>query len=194
MVVKAGQYVTFGSDKKYGRVVSVDNSAGTAVVNDGVTDTSGVQQSTIEESTMARIAVKAKPNFREVVENVVAMSIYNPLVAGKGITSPENISFALADAVHEFLLKGVSASFFEMLDATTLDADIDSWFKGSDFTDAFRKIIFVFALTQLSQKLIYKKPMGHAMMHNLLGGYASLVVSNWADRMYFSSEATYSYP
>ena len=193
---KVNDYVTYGDDKKYGKVRTVDAGGGTVVVVDTAGKDQSVSIDTVKLSRMARIVVKAAPNFREVVENVAFMSAYNPLIAGKGILSNENVSFLIAEIIHEFVLKGIFASFIDMLGDTTLTSaeDKEAWFQTADFTDAARKIPFVFGLTQLTQKFLFKKPLNHAIMHNLLGGFSSMVVSNVADRMYYSEEDKYSYP
>ena len=123
-------------------------------------------------------------------------SAYNPLVAGRSVTGPENVSFAIAEVVHEFLLKAVTSNFADMLLPPTLTSSEvkEAWLQSADFTEPLRKIPFVFGLQQLVQKFLFKKPLNHGIMHNLLGGYASMVVSNAADRMYYSGETKYQYP
>jgi hypothetical protein len=50
-------------------------------------------------------------------------------------------------------------------------------------------------LTQLTQKFLYKKPLSHGAFHNILGGYASMGVTNVADRMFSAEKGKkYAYP
>ena len=65
----------------------------------------------------------------------------------------------------------------------------------TDFTDPLRKLPFVFALQQLTQKLFFKKPLSYGAFHNLIGGYASMGVTNVADRMFRAEkDKKYAYP
>ena len=194
---KVNDYVTFGVENQYGKIKGIDVTSATAtIVDSSAKEHKGIALGTIKLSRMARISIKAGPNLREVVENVVLMSAYNPLVGGRAIMGAENMSFLVAEIIHEFLTKGLAASFMDMLDSTTLSSadDKEAYFQTADFTDAARKIPFVFALTQLTQKFLFKKPLGHGMLHNLLGGYSAMVVSNFGDRMYYSDEPKYDYP
>ena len=201
-MLKKGAFVTFGDkkDKKYGRITAVDESAKTYDIRDADdTIVSGVAEAEVKASYAARVSMRSGSNFREVAENVVAMSIYNPLIAGRSVTGPENISFAIADTVHEFLLKPATSGWAEFLSETVLkEEDAEKGFATSDFTDPFRKLPFVAVLQQLTQKMIFKKQFSHGIMHNLIGGYVSMAVSNFADRMFQGVDEkrdnTYRYP
>ena len=100
-----------------------------------------------------------------------------------------------AEIVHEYLLKGYASSWLDMLAQPVIETEADSFMQSSDFTDPLRKLPFVFVLQQLAQKLLYKKPFSFGAMHNLLGGYTALTVSNVGDRMFFAEkDKPYRYP
>ena len=179
---RVNDYVTFGDKEEYGVVKLVEKTQVTVVDKNGNEQT--VAAGLVKPSTFARITIKAMPNIKELAENVAFMSAYNGAIAGRRIMGPENVSFLVAELIHEFLLKGTLASYFDFLAETHLNEDANSFFQMSDFTDPLRKLPFVFALTQLAQKFLYKKPLSHGAFHNILGGYSSMGMSNVADRMF----------
>ena len=193
---KIDDFVIFseGGKKIYGRVKSV---SGDKYV---ITDSSGkehsaIPQSDVEVSAMARMRMNAAPNTAELAENVAAMSLYNKFIAGRNFMGAENVSFLVAEIVHEYFLKGYVSGWFDMLKAPSLEKDQDSFIQSDDFTDPLRKLPFLFVLQQLTQKLFYKKNFSHGAMHNLLGGYSALAVSNVADRMITADKTKkYRYP
>ena len=194
MAIKVNDYVVFGDKKSYGKVKAISGQTVTIVDSSGNDQTA--QLNTVEQSSMARIVIKAMPNMREAAENVIAMSAYNSFVGKRSLTSVENTSFLIASLVHEFFLKGFAASYFDILGDVTLDKkeDREAFFQSADFTEPVKRLPFIFGLTQLVQKLVFKKPLNHGAMHNLLGGYASMAVTNFADRKFFQGEDVYSYP
>ena len=180
---KIDDFVTFkeGGKSYYGRVKSVSGEDYTVVDIDG--KEKSVKAADLEVSTMARMRMNAAPNTIEMLENVAAMSLYNKMIAGRNFTGPEQVSFLVAELVHEYILKGYVSGWFDMLKAPSLETDQDSFIQSDDFTDPLRKLPFLFVLQQLTQKIFYKKNFSHGAMHNLLGGYSALTVSNVADRL-----------
>jgi hypothetical protein len=142
--------------------------------------------------------IRAMPNFREVAENAVASSVYHPLVMKNSIFGAENMSFVLANATHEFLLKGFAESILDMLKPSSLTGeDSSAFFQMADITDGLRKLPFVVALQSVYQKLLFKKPWNHQVMSNIFGGFGILYVSNVGDRMWYADEGktpAYTYP
>ena len=190
----------------YGQINSFTGSSGseTYVIQDYESDEGTTVSGTIsakftglKHSQWARMKMRAKPNFRELAENVAFSSVYHPLIAKNQLFGPENVSFLIADALHEYVTKGLSEQMLDMLKPTALTKDSDAFFLMSDITDAMRKIPFVVILQQTVQKLMYKKQWGHQFLSNFLGGASVLYVSNVSDRMFMADSAknpAYRYP
>ena len=193
---RVDDYVSFGDDHKYGRVTALDNDKNTATLIDADGKTQTEAYGKIQQSVAARLRMKAQPNAIEMAENVVFMTLYNKAVAGRSVTSAENVSFLIAEILHEFLLKGTLSNWFDFMKEPVLEKDADSFFQTSDFVqDPARRLPVIFVLQQLIQKLMYKKQFSHGAMHNLLGGWAALSVSNVADRMFNAEKGKkYRYP
>ncbi len=182
-----------GKEEKYGRVTKMEGGTATITAVDGTSHS--IAEANVSASTMANLRMNAQPNTIEIVENTVAMSLYNKFVAGRTFMGPENVSFLVAEILHEYLLKGYVSSWADMLAAPTIKKDADSFMQSDDFTDPLRKLPFVFVIQQILQKMIYKKPFSFGAMHNLLGGYSALAVSNVGDRLFFSEkDKEYRYP
>ena len=151
----------------------------------------------IANSAMARMSIRAMANVRELAENTILFSMYSSFWQKNSAMGAENVSFFLAELVHEFLTKGFSERFMSFLEPTYIDKDADSWLKGSDFSDSARKIPFVFGFQQLFQRILFKKSWSHQVMSNLLGGYSSLTLTNIVDRMAMADtkkSPQYKYP
>ena len=194
-MVAVGDYVLFKENKeeKYGRVTKVEGGNMTITGADEKPHT--IAEADVSGSTMARLSMNAGPNSLEIVENSVAMAIYNKFIAGRTFMGPENVSFLVAEILHEYLLKGYVATWADMLVAPSIKTDASGFMQSDDFTDPLRKLPFVFALQQIFQNLFYKKPLSFGAMHNLLGGYSALAVSNVADRMFTNEKGKeYRYP
>ena len=192
---KIGDFVTFTESGKsfYGRVKSVSGEDYTVVDIDG--KEKSVKAADLEVSTMARMRMNASPNTIEMLENVTAMALYNKMIAGRNLMGPEQVSFLVAEIVHEYILKGYVSGWFDMLKAPSLKKDQDSFIQSDDFTDPLRKLPFLFVLQQLTQKLLYKKNFSHGVFHNIMGGYSALAVSNVADRLITADKTKkYRYP
>lgn len=123
-----------GDDKetKYGQILSVTGAGSEQVEiqqidkedKDAKTAASGLTK--LRRSAWARMKMRAKPNFRELAENVAVASLYHPFIMKNSLFGAENISFLLADATHEFLIKGFAEQMMDMLKATSLEKDSDS--------------------------------------------------------------------
>ena len=193
---QVNDYVIFGEQKAYGVVQSVNtNKSEATIVGADGKQVSGVAFKEIEKSAGARMSIKAMGNGVEILENTALMALYNGVIAGRSVMGAENVSFLSAELVHEFGLKGMLANWFDMLSEPIIDKDATAIFKGTDFTDPLRKLPFVFAIQQLTQKFLYKKPLNHSAMHNLLGGYSAMTITNAADRMFRADkDKKYAYP
>ena len=217
---KAGDYIVFitndpegawNKDKphsaKYGKYVSYTDSAGLKYY--GVDDPDTIKtvakanlkdggSTSIKKSSWARMRMKAGPNFREAAENVVAFGAYQALVRNHALMGPEAVSFAISELLYELGIKGfVSDAMPSFLGPTDLKKDADSFFNMSDFTEPARRIVPIWALTQIVQKYMFKKHWGHEAISNLIGGYGSCAVSNIVDRMMYadtSKSPQYHYP
>ena len=181
---KKNDYVTYNAAGDYGVIKSVDGSAKTAVVKDkhGAEQTD-IAFADITQSAMARMTLKAGPNVIELLENIAGVTLYNVLMK-RGYAGPENLSFALSDALYEFLLKPFVADWIDMSRSPVLEENQDAFIQTSDFTEPIRKLPQLVVLQQILQKVIWKKNFGHGIMHNIAGGYAGLTVTNIADRMF----------
>jgi hypothetical protein len=202
---KKRDYVSWKKDDKvrYGQVVSVADKTITVLASDPAEgEKGGITQAQasfkdIGYSTMARMSMRAMANVRELAENVVVFSMYSSFWKKNSAAGAENMSFLLAELVHEFLTKGFSERFMSFLEPTYLDTEADSWIKGSDFSDSARKLPFVFGFQQIFQKMLFRKPWSHQAMSNLLGGYSALTLTNIADRMAVADKEKspqYKYP
>ena len=201
---KKGDYVSWKSSAAddaetfYGQVTAVAKNKDVTIKKaDEETAESPAQQSNfhkLAKSAWARMKIRAKPNFRELAENVAFASAYHPLIMKNSIMGAENISFLLADATHEFLLKGFAEQIMDMLKPTSLTKDGDAFFQMADISDSLRKVPFVVGLQQVFQRILYKKGWGHQIVSNLLGGTGVLYASNVADRMFYSEDGKYTYP
>ena len=103
----------------------------------------------------------------------------------------------IADAIHEFVTKGFAEQIMDVFGPTSLEKDGDAFLQMSDVTDAGRKLPFLFALQQLTQKFLFKKTFGHQAMSNLFGNAGILYLSNVADRMFYADAdktPNYTYP
>ena len=210
MVYKAkkGDYVSWeegsGDDKeiKYGKIVATSGSnVHMKYDEEGKKDDPTVNVSNfpkLAKSVYARMKMRAKPNFREVAENIVVASVYHPFVMRNTLFGAENMSFALADFVHEFVIKGFAEQAMDALAPTSLKGDEGSAIiQTADFSDALRKLPFVVGLQHIFQRIMFKKPWNHQVMSNILGGFGILAVPNMGDRMWYNDESvdpTYTYP
>lgn len=204
MVFKAvvGQYVSFteGGKTKYGRVISTSDDGANVVIKryDGGSDLSGAVSGIekLQSSNLARMAMRLQPNFWELVENTAFSSALHPIM-GNHVFGAENLSFVLADFVHEFLLKGFVEQMIDALGPSTLSgADSNAWFAGADFTDMLRKYPFIVGLQQTFQRFLFRKKWGHQIVSNLCSDAGVLLVSNYADRMFRADPkgVGYTYP
>ena len=217
---KVGDYIVFitndpegvwDADKphsaKYGKFVSYDSTSGLKYYAVDDLDTIKTiaknhlkekDASSIKKSSWARMRMKAGPNFREAAENVVAFGAYQALVRNHALMGPEAVSFAISELVYELGLKGfVSDAMPSFLGPTELTKDADSFFSMSDFTEPARRIVPIWALTQIIQKYMFRKHWGHEAISNLIGGYGACAVSNIVDRMMYadtSKTPQYHYP
>lgn len=203
---KVGHYVSWeDSDKelRYGKVVSdKDGKIKVTPLNPTDKEKDGIEQaasafSKLAQSTWSEISFQAMPNLWEVVENSIVSTGYRMLVNKQRAMSAENASFMIADLLHEYLSKPFSNTWAEMLGPTSLNKDADSIFRMSDITDSLRKLPFVCVYQQLIQMFLYKKPLSHALMRNVIENTGILSVSNFADRMFFKDTTKtpqYSYP
>ena len=180
---QVNDYVTWNTAGDYGVVKSVDPDSSTATVvdKDGA-DQSDIAYADMKPSAMARMTLKAGPNVIELLENIAGVTLYNVLMK-RGYAGPENLSFALSDAIYEFLAKPFVADWFDMARSPVLDSDQTAFFQSSDFTEPIRKLPQLVIIQQILQKMVWKKPFAHGIMHNIIAGYSGLAATNIADRM-----------
>ena len=214
-VPKSGDYIVFSflddpskadeKETKYGRFVKFD--ANKLVYRDSddpkkdVTIAAGkFVPTSVKKSLWAKMQMQAKPNAREALENSALFMAYSSIFMKNDFLGAENVSFLVAEGIHEFLLKGMLAGLADMLGPTELKKDAGEFFKSEDFTEPARRIGFVLALQQISQRMLFKKSWGHQVVSNLLGGYSCMALTNVVDRMWNvdddakTPDVPYAYP
>ena len=149
----------------------------------------------VKKSSWAKMRMQAGPNFREAAENIALFGAYQGLIRKKQVMGAETVSFAIAEGAYELILKDfISQMMPSLLGPTKLDKNADAFFAMSDFSEPARRIIPLWALTQIVQRFMYKKQWGHEAISNLIGGYGALALSNIGDRMFMQDNGKYSYP
>ena len=195
---KKGDYVSWeesgsdGKETRYGTVKELTASSASPPVkstkvtpynpkeggseDDGITkpDTDWVTAK-LKKSNWARMKVRSKANIYELGENVIVASAYHAFIQKNRLFGPENVSFMIADATHEFLIKGFAESMMDILAPTSLTKDGDALFQTADLSDMARKLPFVFGLQQAIQHFLFRKPFNHQVMSNLFGDAGILV-------------------
>jgi len=148
----------------------------------------------VKKSAWARMRFNAAPNFREAAENSALFIAYSSVLQKNQFMGPENLSFLVASGVHEFVLKGFASGIADMLGPTSITTDADAMFRMEDFSEPIRRAPFIWAIQQATQKFLFKKQFSHQAVSNLLGGYASMALTNIGDRMYYADSGKYTYP
>ena len=148
----------------------------------------------VKKSAWARMRFNAAPNFREAAENTALFGAYSTLIKRNQIAGAENLSFAIASGVHEFVLKGFVAQMADMLGPTVIKTEADAMFRMEDFSEPIRRAPFIWAIQQGVQKFLFNKQYSHQAVSNLLGGYASMALTNIGDRMWYADAGKYEYP
>ena len=144
----------------------------------------------LDSSTWAKVKMTSLPNLWEVGENVVVASMYHAFIKKNKLLGPENMSFLIADLVHEFITKNLAQKLAAVFDSYSLDAKTSGdFFVMTDVYDSLQKVPFVTVLQQAVQNLVFKKPFNHQLLSNILGNAGTFYVSNVGDRMMFSDVA-----
>ena len=214
--IKAGDYITFvindpplstyDADKphetKYGQVISITSTLlkyhpSDDIDSEATADIAKMDKKLagIKVSGWAKIRMQSGPNFREAAENVAFFAAYQGFIRKKQVMGAEVVSFGLSELAYELMLKSIVSGMMPgLLGPTKLTKDADSYFQMSDFTEPSRRIVPIWALQQVIQKYMYRKPWGADAIPNLIGGYGAMALSNIADRMYFQEDGKYKYP
>ena len=196
---KVGDFVSWkDADKvRYGAVTAASQSSITVKPykkkTDGSED-SGITGaasalSDLQKSSWARMKFKAKPNMIEVAENAVVASGFHALIMKNKLFGAENMSFLIADTLHEFLTKNMAASMADMFKPYQLTEESGAIFQTADIWDSAQKLPFVTILQQGIQKFVFRKQLNHQLMSNLLGNAGIFYLSNIGDRMWYGDDA-----
>jgi len=186
---KLNDYVSYkdGDELKYGIVTAVGETDFT-VTTQGKTKKGALEDfKDIESSAWAKMKIRAVPNIVEVLENMVFATGYH-LFRGHRFMGSENMSFLIADLIHEYLTKQLSEGMMDIFIPSIVDEDADAFFLATDATDALKKGPVVALVQQCVQRFIYGKSWSHNIMSNLLGNTGVMYLSNIADRMIYQDE------
>ena len=185
--IKKGSYVKWGEgkDQKRGQVISV-NGDSLSVVADGkkTGEAVTVQRSDARLSRIAAMKNKVGANVVEIVENVTIHGLVQRAMK-KDFFGPDSMSFAMAEALYELLLKETLAPFSDLIADRIIDpADEkpDGFLKSEDFKDTARKVGFTWLLTQLMKKFVYKQKFMDSAVRNFASQAGAIYASNVLDR------------
>ncbi len=158
------------------------------IAKDGIKDEKITAYVDIAKSNWAKMKIQAKPNMIEVAENFAVALGYHSLFKKNKMFGPESVSFLLGDMVHEFLTKSMSVKFADMFKPYELKKDSGDIFQSADLWDSAQKLPFVTGLQQIFQHFVFRKPLNHQIMSNVLGNAGIFYLSNIGDRMWYGDD------
>jgi hypothetical protein len=198
----AGDYVSWkeGTDNtvRYGVITAVSSSnykVKPYEPNDKETKAKGIKEAAkaeykeIAKSNWAKMKMTAKPNMIEVAENFLVAGGYHALIKKNKLFGAEAMSFLMADVVHEFLTKSMAIKFADMFKPYELKKDSGDIFQSADLWDSAQKLPFVTGFQQIFQHFVFRKPLNHQIMSNVMGNAGIFYVSNVGDRMWYGDDA-----
>jgi hypothetical protein len=196
-VPKVGDYVSWkeGEEVRYGLITAAKSGALSVkpynpkkTEADGTKTASASEYKNLQTSSWARMKFSAKPNMIEVAENSAFASAYHTIIAKNRLFGPENLSFMLADSLHEFLTKGLAIKMADMFKPYELSKDSNDLFQTADIWDSAQKLPFVTGFQAVIQKFVFKRPLNHQLMSNIFGNAGIFYLSNVADRMFYADD------
>ena len=156
---------------------------------DGIKDAAHAEYKDIAKSNWARMKITSKHNMIEVAENFVVAGTYHALFKKNKLFGAESMSFLLADVCHEFLTKSMAIKFADMFKPYELKKDSGDIFQSADLWDSAQKLPFVTGFQQIIQHFVFRKPLNHQIMSNVLGNAGIFYASNVIDRMIYGDDS-----
>ena len=197
-----GDYVSWkeGVDKlvRYGEIKLVSKTnykvkpydpTADEIKTDGFKDAAHSDYVEIAKSNWARMKITSKPNMIEVAENFVVAAGYHALVKKNKLFGAESVSFLLSELTHEFLTKSMAIKFADMFKPYELKKDSGDIFQSADLWDSAQKLPFVTGFQQIIQHFVFRKPLNHQIMSNVLGNAGIFYASNVIDRMIYGDDS-----
>jgi hypothetical protein len=198
---KKGDYVSWkegtkpDQETRYGKVKKVTSSEYEVETYspkdeeaDGIRKKAKSEFADMQKSNWAKMKFQGKPNMIEVAENAVVASAYHTLLKKNALFGVENMSFLLADSIHEFLTKGLAVKIADMFEPYELTKDSGDIFQTADIWDSLQKVPFVTGMQQIIQHFGFRRPLNHQIMSNIFGNTGIFYLSNIGDRMWYADD------